>query len=568
MTSHVERLSRVARALRYRLRRRSCAVAFLVTWLGARACGVADAAPSFADNPIVYFLVTDRFENGNRDNDASYGRQKDGEQEVGTFHGGDLAGVTRKLREGWFKSLGVNAIWITAPYEQIHGWVVGGNNAFRHYAYHGYYALDFTVLDRNMGTPDELRDMIDLAHAQGIRVLFDIVMNHPGYLDIKTAQDLRLPLLWPGAENATLSDYHSFIDYNASKTKWAQWWGGQWVRSGLPGYPPEGVSDYTKQVFYLPDFRTERKEHATLPPFLRAKADTRAKDLTEATVRDYLVTWLTEWVREYGVDGFRCDTVKNVEPESWAALKKAGVVALADWKARNPEKKIDDAPFWMVGEYWGASVDRSPLYDNGFDALINFDFQGRLALVSDLDSIYETYARHLSGKPGYNVLSYISSHDTRLFSRDRLIDGGTALLLAPGGVQIFYGDETARPPGPTVDSDPQQATRSDMNWRDIDQAVLKHWQKLASFRARHVAIARGAHMKLADRPYVFSRIDADSGDRIVVAVDAHGKVEIPVGTAFSEGDRVIDAYTGREASVSAGRVRLEAVGVVLLEAWP
>ncbi|MBV8657125.1 MAG: alpha-amylase, partial [Burkholderiales bacterium] len=173
------------------------------------------AAGDFAANPIVYFVITDRFLNGNPSNDNSYGRKRDGEQEIGTFHGGDLAGLTIKLKEGWFKQLGVNAIWITAPYEQIHGWVQGGNAAFKHYAYHGYYALDFTVLDKNMGTPAELQEFVDTAHAQGIRVLFDVVMNHPGYLDIETASQLHVPVLWPNAEKQyTLKDYHSWIDYN------------------------------------------------------------------------------------------------------------------------------------------------------------------------------------------------------------------------------------------------------------------------------------------------------------------------------------------------------------------
>ena len=156
------------------------------------------AAAGFADDPIVYFVMTDRFYNGNPANDHSYGREKDGKQEIGTFHGGDLAGLTLKLKSGYFRQLGVNALWITAPYEQIHGWVQGGKAEFKHYAYHGYYALDYTKLDQNMGTPEELRDFVDTAHAQGIRVLFDIVMNHPGYADIKTLSEYLPELLWKG----------------------------------------------------------------------------------------------------------------------------------------------------------------------------------------------------------------------------------------------------------------------------------------------------------------------------------------------------------------------------------
>lgn len=75
-------------------------------------------------NATVYFVLTDRFENGNPANDHSYGRRSDGLQEIGTFHGGDLAGLTQKL--DYLQQLGVNALWISSPLEQIHGWVGGG----------------------------------------------------------------------------------------------------------------------------------------------------------------------------------------------------------------------------------------------------------------------------------------------------------------------------------------------------------------------------------------------------------------------------------------------------------
>ena len=429
-------------------------------------------AGSFADNPIVYFVVTDRFFNGNPANDGAYGRQRetDPEADVATFHGGDLKGLTLKLQEGWFRQLGVNALWITAPYEQIHGWVVGGNKAFKHYAYHGYYALDYTVLDQAMGTPDELRELVDTAHAQGIRILFDVVMNHPGYLDIQTAVDLKVPVLWPGAlEKATLANYHRQIDYN--NFEFSQWWGKPWVRAGLPGYLDGGRDDLTMQLAYLPDFRTESTEAVKLPTFLRNKADTRATDLPGTTVRGYLVKWLSDWVRDYGIDGFRADTVKHVEPAAWAELKRAATAALADWKAKNPARKIDDAPFWMTGEYWGHGPERGRLHDAGFDSMINFEFQTLRNDFAKPDALFARYAGLQAGKPA-QMLSYISSHDTHLFQRDRLIEAGSALLLAPGGVQIFYGDETARPNGPMPDSDPQQSTRSDMNWSSVDAAVL------------------------------------------------------------------------------------------------
>jgi alpha-amylase len=519
----------------------------------------------FADNPILYFVVTDRFENGNKANDNSYGRKREATpaDDVGTFHGGDLKGLTNKLREGYFKQLGVNAIWITAPYEQIHGWVVGGNKEFKHYAYHGYYALDYTTLDANMGTPDELREMIDTAHSQGIRVLFDVVMNHPGYLDIQTANELGVKVLWPGASSANLRNYHSFIDYN--NFAFGDWWGRDWVRAGLPGYIDGGRDDLTMQLAYLPDFRTESKDAVKLPKFLRAKPGTKAVDLPNTTVRGYLVKWLTDWVRNYGVDGFRADTVKHVEPEAWLELKTEAAKALTEWKAKNPTKKIDDQPFWMVGEYWGLGPGKHKLHDFGFDAMINFEFQSSGTQFAKPESLYASYAKILSGRPGFSALSYISSHDTELFDRKKLMEAGSALMLAPGAVQIFYGDETARPLGPVPSSDPQQATRSDMNWGSIDQAVLAHWRKLGTFRAKHVALARGAHSMLSDSPYVFSRVDATSDDRVVVALNAKGEVAIPVGDVFRDGQAVFDHYSQQRVIVAEGKVQINAQGTVLLE---
>ncbi len=521
----------------------------------------------FADNPIIYFVITDRFYNGNPANDHSYGREKDGQQEIGTFHGGDLAGLTAKLKAGYFKQLGVNALWITAPYEQIHGWVQGGNAEFKHYAYHGYWALDYTRLDRNMGTPEELRELVDTAHTQHIRVLFDIVMNHPGYADIQTLSEYLPELLWKGWENYTIKNYHKQIDYN--NFEFGKWWGGAWVRAGLPGYPEGGSDDLTKQLAYLPDFRTESKDPVKLPFFLKErKKDTAAVDLPNTTVRGYLVKWLTDWVREYGIDGFRCDTVKHVELSAWLDLKRAATAALADWKARNPARKIDDSPFWMVGEVFPHGVERDAYFDNGFDSLLNFDFQDqKLEDTTTLNGVYADYSERLAAgrKNGksFDVLSYLSSHDTRLYARDRMLDAGSALLLAPGGVQIFYGDETARPAGPSTSGDPQQATRSDMNWSETEAAVLAHWQKLGQFRSRHVALARGVHRKLGSDPYAFSRVWGT--DRVVALPKASGAVTIPVDGVFRDGEMLRDAYSGLTVRVKAGKVSLDAQGTVLLE---
>ena len=113
-------------------------------------------------NATIYFVLLDRFYNGNPENDHSYGRScyEDGKivtQEYknshgpGEFHGGDLKGLIEKLKEGYFTDLGVDAIWISAPYEQVHGFISANlyegtvkGNGFPYYPYHGYWALDYT----------------------------------------------------------------------------------------------------------------------------------------------------------------------------------------------------------------------------------------------------------------------------------------------------------------------------------------------------------------------------------------------------------------------------------------
>ncbi len=159
---------------------------------------------------------------------------------------------------------------------------------------------------------------------------------------------------------------------------------------------------------------------------------------------------------------------------------------------------------------------KSDYYQNGFDAMINFDFQDQasqaLGCFADIDATYRQMADRLQQ---FNVLSYLSSHDTRLFFADDA-KGSLALqrraadllLLAPGAVQIYYGDESGRSLGP-AGSDPLQGTRSDMNWRELqgDKApLLAHWQRLGQFRARHPAIGAGVQQPLPNAGYyAFSR---------------------------------------------------------------
>ncbi|EOC1300437.1 alpha-amylase [Cronobacter dublinensis] len=486
-------------------------------------------------NATVYFVLTDRFVNGDPTNDNSYGRHKDGMQEIGTFHGGDLRGLASKL--DYLQTLGVNALWISSPLEQIHGWVGGGTKGdFPHYAYHGYYPQDWTKLDANMGTPDDLRQLVDEAHRRGIRVLFDVVMNHAGYATLADMQEFQFGALylkgdelkktlgerWTDWRPGPGQSWHSFNDYInfSDKAAWDKWWGKNWIRTDIGDYDSPGFDDLTMSLAFLPDLKTESTQPSGLPHFYQNKPDTAAQSIDGATPRDYLTRWLSQWVRDYGIDGFRVDTAKHVEQAAWQQLKNEASAALVDWKAKNPTKKIDDAPFWMTGESWGHGVMQSDYYRHGFDAMINFDYQEQAAKAADcLAYIDPTWQQMAEKLQGFNVLSYLSSHDTRLF-REGGPRAAELLLLAPGAVQIYYGDESERPSGPGG-SDPLQGTRSDMNWQDLtgkSAATLAHWQKIGQFRARHPAIGGGKQTTLSlSQGYGFVRQQGDDAVMVIWA---------------------------------------------------
>ncbi len=490
-------------------------------------------------NATVYFVLTDRFENGNPSNDHSYGRRSDGLSEIGTFHGGDLTGLTEKL--DYLQRLGVGALWISSPLEQIHGWVGGGTKGdFPHYAYHGYYALDWTKLDANMGTEEDLHKLVSEAHRRGIRILFDVVINHTGYATLADMQAFHFGSLylkgdeiektlgknWTDWQPGPGQNWHSFNDYInfGDQDGWSAWWGKKWIRTDISDYDSPGYDDLTMSLAFLPDIKTESAEASGLPVFYRHKPDTAAKDIPGATPREYLVTWLSQWVRDYGIDGFRVDTAKHVEKTTLALLKTRATEALKQWKAAHPSQALDNAPFWMTGEAWGHGVMKSDYYQNGFDAMINFAFQDQAAnALSCLAHIDATYRQMAEKMQDFNVLSYLSSHDTRLFF-DADAKGALALqrraadllLLAPGAVQIYYGDESGRQFGPTG-SDPLQGTRSDMNWAltGAQQTLLAHWQKLGKFRQQHAAVGAGTQTT-QDTPgyYAFSRQKGD--DKVLV----------------------------------------------------
>ncbi|TLF44052.1 alpha-amylase family glycosyl hydrolase [Maribacter aurantiacus] len=501
----------------------------------------------------VYFLLTDRFNNANPDNDVNFERDN-ATGKLRGFMGGDIQGISEKIEEGYFDELGVNAIWFTPVVEQIHGDTDEGTG--NTYGYHGYWAKDWTALDPNFGTKQELAHLVKTAHDHGIRILMDVVLNHTGPI---TEEDPAWPEEWVITEPTC-----EFTNY-------------------------ENTTNCTL-VKNLPDVKTLSDASVELPDHLLAKWKNEGRLSTELdelqlffertgyprAPRFYIIKWLTDYIHELGIDGFRVDTVKHVNENAWAELYKEASYAFETWKRKHPEDVLDDTPFYMVGEVYGYGISggreydfgdkKVDYFDNGFTSLINFELKNDASM--EYDSIFSKYSRLLRTKlKGKSVMNYLTSHDDGSpFDKERKEPKRAAnvLLLTPGASQIYYGDESAR--NLVIDSTQGDATlRSFMNWKELDSLpntkdILEHWRKLGSFRRNHLAIGAGRHRRLSKSPYTFGRtyMNGEIKDKVVIALDLpDGKKSIWVKGFFGDGTQLFDTYSQTEVTVENGKVVLD-----------
>ena len=512
----------------------------------------------------VYFLLTDRFQEGtSQSNPSGAITRPDSTAVLRGFEGGNIAGVLEKVEEGYFNDLGVNAIWLTPVVEQIHGSTDEGTG--NTYGYHGYWTKDWTKIDPQFGSSDDLHKLIEAAHKRGIRILMDVVLNHTGPV---TDEDPVWPSDWVRTEPSC-----DFATY-------------------------EGTTACTL-VDNLPDILTESDQAVELPDALLAKWKKEgrlSKELDELQLffnrtgyprapRFYIIKWLTDFIHEYGIDGYRVDTVKHVNENAWSELRKEADYAFETWKKKNPNRVLDSTSFFMVGEVYnyGASGGREfdfgdkkvDYFSHGFNSLINFEL--KYDAVKDYESVFAKYSKLLNTKlKGHTVMNYLSSHDDGSpFDPERKqgFRSANMLLLTPGQSQIYYGDESLRPlvvEGAQGDAN----LRSAMNWEEMTndssvKAVHVHYQKLGQFRRNHPSVGAGKHKMISEKPYVFSRTYRTRKIRDKVAIG----LDLPIGIKtlsvkgfFGDGTALFDAYSETEVMVKNGQVTLDTpYETVLLE---
>jgi glycosidase/predicted alpha/beta superfamily hydrolase len=523
---------------------------------------LASAAAATAENPapvivprfshpgagqVFYFVLTDRFANGNPANDTggiAGGPEMSGfdPTRIGYYHGGDFAGLTAKL--DYLKNLGVTAVWVTPPFRNKPMQLGSAG-------YHGYWILDFLHIDPHLGTDAEFNEFVHQAHARGLKVYLDIVVNHTAdviqyqggrtdYISTRTAP-YRDANGRPFDEHAaayngvnpadafpTLSPTRSFPYVPVIAAAEANAKNPAWLNNPVY-YHNRGNSSFTGESSTLGDFGGLDDLFTEQP----------------AVVRGFIDIY-RHWIDDFGADGFRIDTVKHVNLEFWQAFAPA--IREAAGRAGKPD-------FLQFGEVANESYDIPLLSEfstsGQLEAALDFGFfRAARAYVSELHSgaeladffaLDDYYTDH-----DHNVqaaTTFLGNHDAGRFAyflqRDnpdaspaqlaQLVELGHGLLfLARGQPVVYYGDEQ----GMIGRGGDDMQAREDMfaaQAPDFKNAALlgttrtgaddkfdKHhpfyrmFHELAALRTSHPALSRGA---MITRPtgesalFAFSRFE-------------------------------------------------------------
>lgn len=462
------------------------------------------------DEAVIYFAVTDRFFDGDASNNDAYGvgDYNVGEKGGSSYHGGDFAGLNQKL--DYLKDLGVNTIWITPIVENITEDQHDNETDTATYGYHGYWASDFTKLNKHLGKEQQFKALLDAAHSKGMKIMVDVVLNHAGY----------------GRE-----DYFNSILTDADGNSISMIRDSSNTISGDDKY--DSLSD-------LPDFVTENK-----------------------AVTDQLVTWQTEWMSKYSIDYYRVDTVKHVETTTWAAFKNSLTEVNPDFKMIGEYSGAGYAN--NAGELGTGTMDA--LLDFDFN-----DFAQNF-VTGKISSVENSLQKRNSAINNTAVMgSFLSSHDEdtlqyKLVNESKISEeeaynlmkvAATLQITAKGQPVLYYGEEIGQG---GANNWPYQTNRRDFDWTELEKqkadsnSIYNHYKTMLAIRNAYTDVfARGNRSTVAvsdaDGYEVISRSYGNSTLYVGMNVkEAEKEVVIPV--AESAGTVLKNLYDGKTYTVSA-----------------
>ncbi|MCB9740876.1 MAG: hypothetical protein H6747_16540 [Deltaproteobacteria bacterium] len=507
---------------------------------------VAVKAPSDWRDTVLYFAMTDRFVNGDSNNDAPFADVPASTN----WAGGDFAGLKQKVEDGYFSDLGVGAIWISWPVVQPAKAEPGGRPdasgcnldpkkipyvPIAYSGYHGYWPVEPDAVEPRFGTLEELRAFVTAAHAKGIRVLLDFTANH------------------------VHTDSPWFKNHQEDG----------WFH--LPAEVCADVGWETKPVEcwftnYLADF-----DH-------------------DGPARYALLDSALGWAKKTGVDGFRVDAVKHVEMGFVEDLRRRV----------QDELELTGFPFWLVGETFTGDAGAIKAFVSPTRLHGQFDFSGNYAML-------ETFAKQWKGLDGLDAAwrgafgvyggdalmsTFLGNHDIARFLSvaagtltcgiwdmvsdqaagwksppaavessepyERLQLGFAWLFAVPGIPLLYHGDEFGMPGA--GDPDNRRMMRFGSQLTANEATTLAYVQQLGKARAAHPALRKGSWAeplwKEADF-IAFARTLGD--DRVVVLVhrggaEKSGTLDVS-SVGWADGTALVDALSGVDVgSVTGGKL--------------
>ncbi len=506
---------------------------------------LVDTSEDWRDN-LLYFVMTDRFANGDKSNDAPVATV----DPRTNYQGGDFAGVTAKIKAGYFDDLGVNSLWISWPVDNPDGYESGGfpdqggcnlqpkttkYSDMKYTGNHGYWPRNLYKTEEHFGSMDELKELVNEAHARGIRVLLDFTANHvhtdsPFYTDNKDKGWFHLPAELcqdVGWDNKPISC---------------------WFTS------------------YLADLNYGNK------------------DAIEAML-DYALFW----AMQTGSDGFRLDAVKHVEMAFVEALRARTALKM----------ELTGVPFYIVGETFTGDAGTIAKFVGPKRIHGQFDFPANIQVLKGLAKsevgldVMDKAVRGAKGVYGSDAImsNFVGNHDIARFishadgslacgiwdvvsnqaagwksppkppsskaAYDRLKLAFTYIMTVPGVPLIYYGDELGLPGA--GDPDNRRMMRFGAALNANEKAMLGFMKKLGQARAAHPALRKGAWSQpLWSEADVLAWARTLGADKAVVVLnrsDAEKSGAIAVGAkGIADGATMVELLGGGEVKVAAGKL--------------
>lgn len=573
-----------------------------------------------AAGELIYFLLPDRFENGDPANDRGGlkgDRLKTGFDPAakGFYHGGDLKGLIQRL--DYIKGLGATAVWVGPVFKNK---PVQGAPGQESAGYHGYWITDFTRVDPHFGTNADFKALVDAAHARGLKVYMDIIANHTA--DVIQYRERAADGGFP---------YRSRADYPYSRKGGTA---GTAINPGFAGDEDSTADNFarlTDPAFAYTPFVPADESHVKVPEWLNDPAFYHNRGNTTFTgessrfgdfvglddlftehprVREGMIAIYRQWIEDFGIDGYRIDTARHVDPGFWQAFIPPMLEAA---KARGiPNFTIfGEVAREEPGNGYIAQYTRR----DGYPAVLDFAFEGSvrtvlaqgkgtnvLAELFDGDVLYEGGEQAALAMP-----TFLGNHDMGRFSsliRHDMPGIGQAelearvrlahvmLLTLRGSPVIYYGDEQGFV-GDGNDTDAREDMFPSRTASYLDNPLLDaarpaaadHFdpahpfyrmiRALAALRTAHPALARGRQIVrgYAEKPGLFSvsRFDPATGAEYLIAFNTSNapiQAATVVGTSAETLETLFGACPARVSAPGSVTLDLPAFGSAVCRLLP